>query len=121
MLYEYMQRRSKLNNEQFQKVVEQSNSEDMVTQFKTIFQVAEEKALSKGITKGRDEAICFAIKGFINKTRLGDAIIADTLDVSLELVKTIRAEVKAEKMAAAKKVPKAATPKKAAKPKTKKP
>ena len=55
------------------------------------------------------------------KTIHDDAIIADTLDVSLELVKTIRAEVKAEKVAVTKKVTKAATPKKAAKPKTKKP
>ena len=102
-----MQRRSKLNNEQFQKVVEQSNSGDMVTQFKTIFQVAEEKGKKEGEEKGRDAAISFAIKGFISKTRLGDAVIADTLDVSLALVKAIREELKAEKAA-----------KKAAKPKT---
>ncbi len=93
MLYEYMQRRSKLDNEQFQQVVEQSNSEEMATEFKTIFQSAREE----GHIKGRNEGICFAIKGFITKTRLGDAVIADTLDVSVELVKTIREEIKAEK------------------------
>ena len=38
MLYEYMQRRSELDNEQFQEIVEQSNSEKMVAEFKTIFQ-----------------------------------------------------------------------------------
>ena len=103
MLYEYMQRRSKLNNEQFQKVVEQSNSKEMAAEFKTIFQVAREE--------GRDEAICFAIKGFINTTRLSDATIALALNVSVELVKTIREEVKAEKAAK-----KAATPKKRQKP-----
>ena len=97
MLYEYMQRRSKLNNEQFQKVVEQSNSEDMVTQYKTIFQVAEEKAAEKATEK----AICFAIKGFINTTRLSDATIALALNVSVELVKAIREEVKVEKRASA--------------------
>ena len=114
-----MQRRSKLNNEQFQKVVEQSNSEEMVAEFKTIFQVAREE----GKEEGRDKAICFAIKGFINKTRLGDAVIADTLDVPVALVKTIREEVKAEKAAAIleKATKKAAIPKKAAKPKIKKP
>ena len=114
MLYEYMQRRSKLNNEQFQKVVEQSNSEEMVAQFKTIFQVAREE----GVTKGRDEAMRFAIKSLVGKTRLSDTIIALTLNVSIELVKAIRGEVKAEKLAAAKK---AAALKKTPKPKTPKP
>ena len=113
-MYEYMQRRSKLNNEQFQKVVEQSNSEEMVAQFKTIFQVAEEKAAEKATEK----AICLAIKGFINMTRLSDATIALALNVSTELVKTVRAEVKAEKLAAAKK---AAALKKTPKPKNPKP
>ena len=97
MLYEYMQRRSKLDNEQFQQVVEQSNSEEMATEFKTIFQTAREDGKIEGRDEGRNEAICFAIKGFITKTRLGDAVIADTLDVSVELVKTIREEIKAEK------------------------
>ena len=114
MLYEYMQRRSKLDSEAFQKVVEQSNSEKMVAEFKTVFQVAREEGKKEGeeegITKGKDAAISFAIKGFINKTRLGDAVIADTLDVSVALVKTIREELKAEKAA-----------KKAAKPRTSKP
>ena len=113
-MYEYMQRRSKLNNEQFQKVVEQSNSEEMVAQFKTIFQVAREE----GVTKGRDEAMRFAIKSLVGKTRLSDTIIALTLNVSIELVKAIRGEVKAEKLAAAKK---AAALKKTPKPKTPKP
>ena len=115
MLYEYMQRRSKLDSQAFQKVVEQSNSKEMVAEFKTVFQVAREEGEEKGITKGRDAAIAFAIKGFINKTRLGDAVIADTLDVSVALVKAIREEVKAEKAAK-----KTVTPKKGAKPKTQK-
>ena len=84
----------------------------MATEFKTIFQSWRED----GKNEGRNEAICFAIKGFVTKKRLGDAIIADTLDVSLVLVTTIRAEVKAEKLAAAKKAAKVAIPKKTAKP-----
>ena len=64
MLYEYMQRRSRLNNEQFQKVVEQSNSEEMSTQFKTIFQVAREE----GVTTG----IAIAIKALMLTTRMSD-------------------------------------------------
>ena len=112
MLYEYMQRRSELTNEAFLEVVEQSNSEEMVTEFKTIFQTASEEGLAKGLAKGhakglaeglalKEEAVTekvrIAVKGFIQKTRLSDAVIADTLDVSVELVKTVRAEVKATK------------------------
>ena len=118
MLYEYMQRRSKLENEEFQKIVEQSNSEKMAVEFKTIFQVAREEGREKGREEGREEGIeegiaigkaevqevvkettRIAIRGFINKTRLSDAVIADTLDVSIELVKKIREEIKIEKAA----------------------
>ena len=115
MLYEYMQRRSELDNEEFQKVVEQSNSEEMVAEFKTIFQVAREEGFIKGeankqeaVTEAVKETTRTAIKGFIQKTRLSDAVIADTLDVSVELVKTIREEVKAAKAATPKKTAKAA-------------
>ena len=62
-----------------------------------IVQTAREEGHKNGKNEGRNETICFAIKGFITKTRLGDAVIADTLDVSVELVKTIREEIKAEK------------------------
>ena len=113
MLYEYMQRRSKLDSEAFTKVVEQSNSEEMVAEFKTVFQVAREE--------GREEGLCLAIKGLVSKTRLSDKVIALTLNVSVELVRTIREEVNAEKLATAKKAAKAATPKKETKPKTQKP
>ena len=113
MLYEYMQRRSKLDSEAFKKVVEQSNSEKMVAEFKTVFQVAREE--------GREEGLCLAIKGLVSKTRLSDKVIAFTLNVSAELVRTIREEVNAEKLATAKKAAKAATPKKETKPKTQKP
>ena len=115
MLYEYMQRRSELDNEQFREVVEQSNSEEMVTEFKTIFQSAKEDGITIGeankleaVTEAVKETTRTAIKGFIQKTRLSDAVIADTLDVSVELVKTIREEVKAAKAATPKKTAKAA-------------
>ena len=117
MLYEYMQRRSELNNEQFQEVVEQSNSKEMVAEFKTIFQSAREE----GRNEGRNEGIAIAIKSLILTTRMSDLIIARKLNVKEELVKTIREEVKAEKIAASKKAAMATKPKKAAKPKTKKP
>ena len=41
----------------FQEVVEQSNLEEMTAQFKTIFQVVEEKALIQGITQGITQGI----------------------------------------------------------------
>ena len=88
----------------------------MVAEFKTVFQVAREE----GKEEGRDEAICLAIKGFVGKTRLSDNVIAQTLNVSVELVRTIREEVKAEKLATAKKAAKAATPKKETKTKIQK-
>ena len=76
----------------------------MVTEFKTIFQTAKEKGLAEGRAEGRalkeeavTEKVHIAIKGFIQKTRLSDAVIADTLDVSVELVNTVRAEIKAAK------------------------
>ena len=89
----------------------------------TIFDAHRKKGLAEGLAEGlalKQEAVNettrTAIKGFINKTRLSDVVIADTLDVSVELVKTIRAEIKAEKLATALK-----KTDKAAKPKTKKP
>ena len=89
----------------------------MAKEFKTIFQTAREEGFAEGLalrqkaaTEAATEIIRTAIKGFIQKTRLSDAVIADTLDVSVELVKTIREAVKLEK--------KTATPKKTAKPKS---
>ena len=71
------------------------------------------EAVIEAVTEAVKETTLTAIKGFINKTRLGDAVIADTLDVSVELVKTIREEIKAEK--------RAETPKKTRKTKIEKP
>ena len=90
----------------------------MAKEFKTIFQTAREEGFAEGFALSRQKAVTeavteitrTAIKGFIQKTRLSDAVIADTLDVSVELVKTIREAVKLEK--------KTATPKKTAKPKS---
>ena len=109
MLYEYMQRRSKLNNEQFQKVVEQSNSEEMVAEFKTVFQVAREEGKEEGLAKGLElseakakEAVQENTRNFIKtlilSTRMSDILIAGRFNVKEELVKTIRAEIKAAKV-----------------------
>jgi hypothetical protein len=55
MLFEYMQRRSQLDNEAFQEIVEQTKEEKMVTEFKTIFQTAREEGMALGIKEGIKE------------------------------------------------------------------
>ena len=73
----------------------------MATEFKTIFQSAREQGfeegMKEGFEEGREKVITLAIKGLINKTRFGDAFIADTLNVSVELVKTMRQKSKQKK------------------------
>ena len=98
MLLEYSQRRSKLEGKKFDKIVEQLNPvKKMATKFKTIFDVAEEKAMERGMEKGI--AISEAkiqdtkrkmIEVLIRNTQLLDAQIAKELEVPITLVKTIR-------------------------------
>jgi Putative transposase, YhgA-like len=57
MLLEYMQRRSKLDNDEFNKIVDQKLEPDMASNFKTIFEVAEEKGMEKGMEKGIEKGI----------------------------------------------------------------
>ena len=52
MLLEYMQRRSDLEDAEFNKIVEQKLEPDMATNFKTIFENAEERAEKRGEQKG---------------------------------------------------------------------
>ena len=98
MLFEYMQRRSELENEDFNEIVEQSKNEEMSTTFKTIFQVAREEATTLGKKEGKKEGLEQglekAIKAFILKTRMTDAAIAEALEVSEDYVKKIRQELK---------------------------
>ena len=93
MLFEYMQRRSELENDDFNAIVEQSNNEEMTT-FKTIFQVAREEAREEGKEEGKEEGIEKGIKIIIRTTRMKDAAIAKEFDVSEEYVKKIRQEMK---------------------------
>ena len=106
MLYEYMQRRAELENQEFQELVQQSNSEEMVAEFKTIFQTAREEGREEAISEfktifqtAREEGIEIglvkAVKVLIRTTRMSDTAIALELDVSKEWVKSIRQEVKA--------------------------
>ena len=86
MLFEYTQRRSELENDDFNEIVEQSNDEEMTTTCKTVFQVAREE--------GREEATEKAVKAFILTTQMTDAAIAKALEVSEDYVKKVRQELK---------------------------
>jgi Putative transposase, YhgA-like len=106
MLMEYSQRRSGLDDKEFNTIVEQLKPDsDMATAFKTIFEVAEEKAEKKGIQKGIKEGIKEgivigeakanqkvekAIKLLIQTTDLTDAQIAHEMEVDETLVSAIR-------------------------------
>ena len=85
MLFEYMQRRSELENDDFNEIVEQSNDEEMTTTFKTIFQVAREEAAELATEK--------AVRAFIRTTQMKDSVIAKELGVSEDFVKKIRIEM----------------------------
>ncbi len=106
MLMEYSQRRSKLEGEKFNKIVEQLNpSKEMGTKFRTIFDIAEEKGLKSGIEKGREEgreegiAIGEAkskrkmIELLVLNTRMSDAQISENVNAPIRLVETIRQEL----------------------------
>ena len=97
MLLEYMQRRSKLEGDTFNELIEQNLEPDMATNIKTIFEVAEEKAEQKGKIEGEQiDLIKKARIGVINMLNLkifSIEQIADVLDVSLDFVKNIQAEL----------------------------
>ncbi|MBL7814261.1 MAG: Rpn family recombination-promoting nuclease/putative transposase [Saprospiraceae bacterium] len=52
MLLAYMERRSELESDKFNAILEQNLKEDMVASKKTMFEIAEEKAELRGIEKG---------------------------------------------------------------------
>ena len=103
-----MQRRSKLEGDAFNELVEQNLEPDMATNIKTIFEVAEEKAELRGRIEGKLEGEQIGeqkgiIEGELKKARIGVINmlnlgifsieqIADVLDVSLDFVKNIQAE-----------------------------
>ena len=112
MLLEYMQRRSELEDKEFNEIVDKKLEPDMVTNFKTIFENAEERGIAIGEQKGiaigeqigeqrgiaigearTKEILHKAIHAFIRTTSLTDAEIAKELDTDETLVSTIRKEV----------------------------
>jgi hypothetical protein len=117
MLLEYMQRRSELDPEVFDEIVEQKLDPDMATKFKTSFEVAEERGEKRGIAIGEQKGIAIgeqigeqkgiaigearakeilhkAIVTVIRTTSLSDAEIAEELETNVDLVASIRQEVK---------------------------
>ena len=149
MLLEYMQRRSELEPEIFNEIVEQKLNPDMATQFKTSFEVAEERGEKRGMAIGEQKGIAIgeqkgiaigeqkgiaigeqkgiaigeqkgiaigeqigeqkglaigearakeilhkAIVAFIRTTLLTDSEIAEELETDVDLVATLRQEMK---------------------------
>jgi Putative transposase, YhgA-like len=110
MLMEYSQRRSKLDSDKFDTIVEQLKpNKDMATRFKTIFEVAEDKAEAKGLQKGialgeakaqqlaqekEQEIKRQTIIRLIKTTQWENAQIADIIDAPIALVEAIRLELK---------------------------
>ncbi len=96
MLLEYMQRRSKLEADEFNHIVEQKLKPDMATNIKTIFEVAEEKAELRGREEGREEGEIkkarIAILNMLKMNTFPLEQIADILDVELNFVLKVREE-----------------------------
>jgi hypothetical protein len=109
MLLTYSQRRSKLNTEKFDTIVEQLKpNKNMATAFKSIFDYREEKAEKKGMEKGMAIAENLAkqreqeknrqtIIRLIKTTQLDNIQIAEGIDVPVALVEAIRLELKKAK------------------------
>ncbi len=98
MLLEYSQRRSGLDDVEFIEIFEQSNpEEEMATKFKTIFEVAEERAFEKGLAKS-EERVFKAIELLIRNTTLTDAQIATELEEPISIVEKIRKELNSSEL-----------------------
>ncbi len=117
MLMEYMERRSKLDSEKFNEIVEQSKTEtEMVKEangWKIYLQATEEKGIEKGIEKGMalskqeiekankkaeeankraEEERKKSVLAWIKNTAFEDAQIADILELPIAFIQTIRNE-----------------------------
>jgi hypothetical protein len=98
MLMTYLQRRSKLNSEKFNIIVEQLKpNKNMATAFKPFWEVGEAKAEKRGMdiaeTKAKQRERQTIIR-LIQTTRLDNSQIAGIVDVQISLVEAIRSELK---------------------------
>ncbi|MDZ7876305.1 MAG: Rpn family recombination-promoting nuclease/putative transposase [Saprospiraceae bacterium] len=91
MLLEYMQRRSKMEKEEFDNIVEQNLEEDMATKriFKTTFEVAEERAEARGEAKMLRKAIVLLLQ----TSTFTNSQIAKALEANEAFVATVRQEL----------------------------
>jgi predicted transposase YdaD len=107
MLMEYMQRRSQLEKEEFEEIVEQNLDPDMATRkvFKTSYEiVAEEAELKgklegelKGELKGKLEGLRKGIFYLFRTTSFSDKEIAFELEIEEAIVKMVRQEFMASR------------------------
>ncbi|MBL7813675.1 MAG: Rpn family recombination-promoting nuclease/putative transposase [Saprospiraceae bacterium] len=97
MLLEYVQRRSQMEADAFNKIVQQKLEPNMVTNIKTIFEIAEEKAelrgIEKGIEEGRQETARIAIINMLKLKTFSNSQIADILEVDIDFVKKVQDEL----------------------------
>jgi hypothetical protein len=91
MLLEYMQRRSKIEQPEFDNIVEQNLEKDMAKRkiFKTSYEIVAEQAEAKGEAKMLHKAI----QSFVRTTALSNAQIAKELDTNEAFVASVRQEM----------------------------
>ena len=92
MLLEYIQRRSKMEADEFNKIVQQKLEPDMGANIKTIFEVAEEKAELRGIEKGIEKAARIAIINMLKLKSFSNRQISDILEIDIDFVQKVQAE-----------------------------
>ena len=97
MILEYMQRRSELQKEDFDDIINNEIEPEMTTRVQTIFEYAEEQGKAQGMQQGMQQGIAIAkatletsIEFCIQVTGLADEQIAAGLNTEVELVKSIR-------------------------------
>ena len=93
MLLEYMQRRSELEEAEFNKNIEQKMNQDMGTQVRTMFERAREEGAAEGEARGEAKTLRKAIEGLIERLQLTDAQIAQALETTEAFVKQVRLEL----------------------------
>jgi hypothetical protein len=94
MLMEYMERRSQLEKEAFNDIVEQNLETEMATKkvFKTSYEIVAEEAEARGEARGEVKILRKAIVSFIRTTSFSNAQIAKELDADEAFVAAIRQE-----------------------------
>ena len=124
MLLEYMQRRSELEEAEFNKNIEQKMNQDMGTQVRTMFERAREEGAAEGEARGEARILRRNIESLIQETQWTDDKIAHVLRTTEDFVKQVRLELAVAAQPAlppaAAQPPKKARAKKSTQPKAKK-